>query len=432
MKRENIIKVLLSVTIIVVMCFVALNGITYKNKTYIKGVKNIKTGLDISGGISIVYEAKKDDKISLSDLKKAEVVLRKRLELKNIFDYIVRSDETKGYIYVEVPVKVKDKSQDPLSIVEGLDKTAIIQFRKPSGEVVIAGQDIVRATISEQPTENTGIPNPHVVLEFNEQGQLKFAKATEELIGQYMPIYLDENVVTVPYVTTKIDSNTAIITMGSKTNAEKLAQAKETAMLIDSGALPFKLSVISKEYIGPYSGQQALETSILAGIIGLAFVAIFMIIFYRLPGFIATIALTAYVSMFILLLSSLEIALTLPGIAGLILSIGMAVDANIIIFERFKEELKSGKSPTKAFNLSFKSAMISIVDANVTTFTMAMLLYIFGIGTIKGFGLVLAMGVALSMFTAVIVTSYILKQFIGLVNKNKFLFGLKGGQKNEV
>ncbi len=431
MNRKNILKVMISVILIAVIAIIAITGVSFNGKTYIKGAKSIKTGLDISGGISIVYEAKKEGQVSLSDLKKAEVVLRKRLELKNIFDYIVRSDEAKGYIYIEVPVKVQDKSQDPLSIVEGLDKTAVIEFRKPNGEVVVSGSDIVSAAASEQPTENTGIPNPHVVLEFNKAGQEKFAKGTGEVIGQYIAIYLDENLITMPYVTSKIDSASAIITMGNQTNSEKLAQAKEYAMLIDSGALPFKLNVINKEYIGPYIGQKALEISVLAGIIGLALVAFFMIAIYRLPGLIATVALTAYVGIFLLLLAGTGITLTLPGIAGLILSIGMAVDANVIIFERFKEELRIGRSPVKAFDLSFKAAMVAIVDANVTTFATAMLLYIFGIGTVKGFGIVLAIGVALSMFTAVIVTSYILRELVGLVNKNKFLFGIKGGQKNE-
>ncbi len=432
MKGKNIFKVVIAVAIIVIISIVAITGASYKGKTYIKGVKEIKTGLDISGGINIVYEAKKDGKLSLIDLQKAEAVLKKRLELKNIFDYIVRSDEEKGYIYVEVPVKVKDKSQDPLSIVEGLDKTAIIEFRKPTGEVVIAGQDIKSAISSDQPTDNTGLPNPHVILEFNKEGKEKFAKATEELVGQYIAIYLDNNVITVPYVTGKIDSETAIITMGNQTNAEKQKSASEYAMLIDSGALPFSLSVINKEYIGPYIGQQALDISINAGMIGLALVALFMISIYRLPGIVATIALSAYASIFILLLSWAEITLTLPGIAGLILSIGMAVDANVIIFERLKEELKNGRSPFKAFDRSFKSAIVAIIDANVTTFAIAILLYIFGIGTVRGFGIVLALGVVISMFTAVFVTRYILKQLVGLANKNKFLFGLKGGQKNEV
>lgn len=431
MTSKNILRVAISVLIIAVISIIAVMGVSYKGKTYIKGAKEIKTGLDISGGISIVYEAKKEGKVSLEDLKKAEVVLRKRLELKNIFDYIVRSDETKGYIYVEVPVKVKDKTQDPLSIVEGLDKTAVIEFRKPNGDVVVAGQDIVSATMSEQPTENTGIPNPHVVLEFNKEGQAKFAKGTEEVIGQYIAIYLDNNLVTVPYVTAKIDSSTAIITMGSKTNAEKLAQAKEYAMLIDSGALPFSLSVVNKEYIGPYVGQQALQISVMAGMIGLALVVLFMIWVYRLPGLVATIALAAYVSIFILLLSAGGIVLTLPGIAGLILSIGMTLDANVIIFERLKEELRNGRSSVKAFDLSFKHAIAAIIDGNVTTFAIAMLLYMYGMGTVKGFGIVLAIGVVLSMFTAVLVTRYILKQLVGLASKNKFLFGLKGGQNNE-
>ena len=269
------------------------------------------------------------------------------------------------------------------------------------------------------------MPTPHVVLTFSEEGQKKFAEATEKLVGQTLSIYLDTECITAPTVQSKIDSNTAIITMGDGTYSEMKAQAEEYAMLIDSGTLPFNLDVISKEYVGPYIGQQALQVSIMAGIVGFIVVCIIMIVLYRLPGFAASISLTAYVAIILLIMSTTGISLTLPGIAGLILSIGMAVDANVIIFERLKEELKAKNSVSKAFERSSKHAMPAIIDGNITTVTVAILLYIFGIGPVKGFGIVLAIGVIVSMFTAVIVTRFILKQFLPLAKKNTFLFGMR-------
>ena len=427
MKRDNIIKIVVSVLVILAAVYFAIFGLQIGNKQIIKSAKNIKTGLDISGGVTIVYQAKTDDGVTISeeDLKKSEAVIRKRLETKNIFDYIVRSDVSSSQISVEIPADINDQSKDPLSAVEGLDKTAKIEFRDPDGNVVLSGDDIKSAKLSEDPVDNTGMPTPHVVLTFSEEGQKKFAEATEKLVGQTLSIYLDTECITAPTVQSKIDSNTAIITMGDGTYSEMKAQAEEYAMLIDSGTLPFNLDVISKEYVGPYIGQQALQVSIMAGIVGFIVVCIIMIVLYRLPGFAASISLTAYVAIILLIMSTTGISLTLPGIAGLILSIGMAVDANVIIFERLKEELKAKNSVSKAFERSSKHAMPAIIDANITTVTVGILLYIFGIGPVKGFGIVLAIGVIVSMFTAVIVTRFILKQFLSLAKKNTFLFGMR-------
>lgn len=427
MKRNNIIKVLVCVVIILLITYLSIFGLTIGDKTYIKGAKKIKTGLDISGGVTIIYQATAEEGTTISeqDLKKSEAVIRKRLEAKNIFDYIVRSDVSDSQINVEIPADINDSSKDPLKAVEGLDKTAKIEFRDPDGNVLLAGDDIESAKYSEDPTDNTGLPSPHVVLNFSEEGSKKFAEATEKLVGKTMSIYLDNDEITAPTVSEKIESNTAVITMGQGTYAEKKASAEQYAMLIDSGALPFTLNVVSKEFVGPYIGQKALEVSVMAGIVALAIICVIMIVFYRLPGFVSSIALISYVAIILLIMSTTGISLTLPGIAGLILSIGMAVDANVIIFERFNDEIKNKLAPNKAFEKSFKTAMSAIVDGNVTTFAVAILLYIFGIGPIKGFGIVLAIGVLSSLFTAVVVTKFLLKQFIPVASKNTFLFGIK-------
>ena len=426
MKSKNIINVIIVVVIVGLLAYFSVCGLKIGDKTIIKGIKELKTGLDISGGVSIVYQAKVEDgkDITEEDLKKSEAVIRNRLEAKNIFDYIVRSDISTKQISVEIPAKITDSSQDPLEVVEGLDKTAKIEFRDQDSNVLLSGDDIESATYSSDPTDNTGMPSPHVVLTFSEEGKKKFADATEKLAGSTLPIYLDEEKITEPYVTEKIESNTAISTMCSSDSYEHRAQeARNIAMLIDSGALPFSLEVVHKEYIGPYIGQKALEVSMMAGLVALIVIAVMMIVIYRLPGFVSAVALVGYTALVLLVMSTTGISLTLPGIASLILSIGMAVDANVIIFERYKEELRA--KSRNAFEKSFKHAMSAIVDGNITTFIVGILLYIFGIGTVKGFGIVLALGVILSLFTAVIVTKFLLKQFVPLENKHPFLFGIK-------
>ena len=427
MKKENVIKIIISVIVVLAISYLAVFGLKIGDKQIIKGAKNINTGLDISGGVSIVYQAKAETGtvISEEDLTKAKTVITKRLEAKNIFDYLVRTDNTSSQISVDIPADINDQSKDPLQAVEGLDKTAKIMFKDPDGNVLLEGDDIKDAKYSEDATDNTGLPTPHVVLEFSDEGTKKFGEATGKLVGKAMSIYLDETEIAAPIVNNKIESNTAIITMGQGTYSEKKAQAEEYAMLISSGALPFSLDVISKEYIGPYIGQQALEISVKAGIIALILICIIMICIYRLPGVVSSISLVAYVSIILLVLSNTGISITLPGIAGLILSIGMAVDANVIIFERFKEEIKNNTGTKKAFAKSFKNAMSAIIDGNVTTFLVALLLYIFGVGTIKGFGIVLVIGTLASLFTSVVVTRFVLQQFIPLCNKSKFLFGMK-------
>ena len=427
MKKENVIKIIISVIVVLAISYLAVFGLKIGDKQIIKGAKNINTGLDISGGVSIVYQAKAETGtvISEEDLTKAKTVITKRLEAKNIFDYLVRTDNTSSQISVDIPADINDQSKDPLQAVEGLDKTAKIMFKDPDGNVLLEGDDIKDAKYSEDATDNTGLPTPHVVLEFSDEGTKKFGEATGKLVGKAMSIYLDETEIAAPIVNNKIESNTAIITMGQGTYSEKKAQAEEYAMLISSGALPFSLDVISKEYIGPYIGQQALEISVKAGIIALILICIIMICIYRLPGVVSSVSLVAYVSIILLVLSNTGISITLPGIAGLILSIGMAVDANVIIFERFKEEIKNNTGTKKAFAKSFKNAMSAIIDGNVTTFLVALLLYIFGVGTIKGFGIVLVIGTLASLFTSVVVTRFVLQQFIPLCNKSKFLFGMK-------
>ena len=433
MNKKNIITFIICLVVILAITYLAIFGLKIGDKKIISDIKDLKTGLDISGGVSLVYQAKSDDgsEITASDLKKSEAVIKKRLESKNIFDYYVRQDVATSRIYVEIPANVEDTSEDPLKAVEGLDKTAKIEFRDPDGNVLLSGDDIASAKYSDDPVDATGMPAPHVVLNFSDEGTKKFADATEKLVGKTMSIYLDEDELMAPYVNQKIESSSAIITLGSGTYSEKKAQATEYAMLIDSGALPFNLEIITKEYVGPYIGQKALEVSAWVAVISIIVIAIIMIVAYRLPGALSVLALISYVGIIINIMSQLGISLTLPGIAGLILSLGMAVDANVIIFERLKEELKAKVAPKKAFERSFKNAMAAIIDGNITTFIVALLLYIFGTGTIKGFGITLVIGTLSSLVTAVLITKYLLKQFVPLIGKHPGLFGIKKAKEEK-
>lgn len=427
MKKDNIIKIVISIVVMLLLGYLAIFGLKVGDKTIIKGAKSIKTGLDISGGVTVLYQAEAEEgkEITADDLEKSKAVIEKRLEAKNIYDYIIRVDSNTNQINVEIPTDTSDTSVDPLAAIEGLDRTAVVEFRDSDNNVLLKGDDIQSAKYSEDAVDSTGIGTPHVVLNFSDEGKQKFAEATEKMVGKAMPIYLDEECITSPTVNSKIDSSTAIITVGNGTYAEKKEIAEEYAMLIDSGSLPFNLKIVNKEYIGPYVGQQALEVSIRAGIVALVVICLIILVIYRLPGIVASIALIIYVSILLLVISNTGISLTLSGIAGLILSIGMAVDANVIIFERLKEELAKKVASGKAFEKSFKNAMSTIIDGNVTTLIVAFTLYFLGSGMVKGFGLVLALGVLLSLLTALVVSKFILKQFMPLANKNTFLFGIK-------
>ena len=413
MKKDNIIKIVISIVVMLLLGYLAIFGLKFGDKTIIKSAKEVKTGLDISGGITITYQAEVEDgqEITAQDLEKSKVVIQTRLEAMNIYDYIIRTDTNTNQINVEIPTNTSDESVDPLAAVQGLDRTAVVQFRDGEGNILLEGEDIVSAKYSEDPTSSTGLPEPHVVLNFSTEGSAKFAQATEKMVGQAMPIYLDEEVICAP--------------VGGSTNAEKKALAEEYAMLIDSGSLPFNLNVINKEYIGPYVGQSALALSVRAGIVAFVLICVIMIAIYRLPGIVASCALIDYVAVLLLILANTGVSLTLSGIAGLILSVGMAVDANVIIFERLKEELGQKVSYKKAFEKAFKNATSTIVDGNVTTIIVALVLYILGSGMVKGFGLVLALGVVLSLLSALVVSRFMLKQVMPVANKSTFLFGVK-------
>lgn len=433
MRGISLSKFLVVSLVIGILSYLAYSGITLfhnskTGQTLSMGAKNVRQGLDIQGGVYIVYQPETDKTITPEQMNSAKEVIRKRLDSQALYDANVTVDQTNNRLIVEIPGE-----KDAQKAVKDIGRTAKLQFRDSDNNVIIEGNDIVDAQ-SEYQSGSSALQKAGwvVTLKFSPQAAAKFADATDrvsKLTAQnknYISIYLDDVLLQSPSVNQRIDGGSAYIEGPDYTSQS----TKEDAALIRSGALPFSLTAVQVDGIGPTLGQQALNISIYAGTIAFVLVCIFMLLWYRLPGLVANVALVAYVAITILILSALKIALTLPGIAGIILSVGMAVDANIIIFERVKEELRAGKTLRGAVEIGFKRAFSTILDANVTTIIVGLVLYILGTGPIKGFAVTLTLGVLLSFISAITLTRYLLLQVMGLGLKHTWLYGYKGGAVN--
>ncbi len=428
MKSKSIAKFTIAVLVIAILAYVAAFGLTIGNFQIPKALdpeNGIKRGLDLAGGSVIVFEADTTEAVSDEDMTAVHAVLRNRLDTQGYYEATVSQQGDKR-MRVEIP-----SITNPEEAVALLGATAKLTFRDKDNNVVLeGGTDVKSAKAAYEPIDNSGNKGYLVKLELTSEGQKKFADATEKIAAyadgeNYIAIYLDDAAISAPRVSEKIDSESCVIT-GDFTNE----QAKTLAGQIQSGQLPFALKDIELRSVGPQLGEKALENSLLAGAIGLLLVALFMIIMYRMCGFIADISLVCYVSIVAIILSVFRINLTLPGIAGIILTIGTAVDANVIIFERIKEELGVGKTLRASVDAGFKRAFSAIVDSNITTMIAAAVLYVFGTGTIKGFAVTLFIGTIVSMFTAIFVTKFLLRQMIGFDLKNPKLYSaVKGGKQ---
>ncbi|MPM50463.1 Protein translocase subunit SecDF [bioreactor metagenome] len=304
--------------------------------------------------------------------------------------------------------------KDPDSAIAMLGKTALLEFKDVTGKTVLTGKDLKNSKA------HVGQNSQAVVgLEFNEEGAKKFAALTAQNIGKPISILLDGNVLTSPVVQEVITGGNAQIS-GSR-NVE---EAEHLAILLRSGSLPVKVEVMETRTVGPTLGQDSKDMSVKAFGIGTISVFVFMLLFYRMSGLVADIALLLYIMLVLLAMKYLNATLTLPGIAGIILSIGMAVDANVLIFERFKEEIRKGKTLRSAMEAGFSKAFTTIFDSNITTIMAAVVLFYLGTGPIKGFAITLALGVVLSMFSAIFVTRELLRFLIGSnLIKNPAFFG---------
>lgn len=381
----------------------------------------IRLGLDLVGGSSITFEAQLPENYDQSrlsaDMSSAVEILRYRLTSEGYTEAQV-SQQGDNRITVEIP-----QIKNPEEAIQILGQTAQLSFVDMDGKEWMTGSDIKSASSEYGSTGSSAMQSYYVSLKFTKDGATKFADATAAISARtdgtnLMAIVLDDQVISSPQVSQKIDGDGCVIE-GNFTEES----ARQLANLIGSGALPFSLKQVELRAVGPQLGANALSSSFIAGIIGIALVAIFMILVYRLPGFIAVIALGFYIVIEALILSIFRVNLSLPGIAGIILSIGMAVDANVIIFERIKEELRNGKTVKSSIDSGFKRAFTAILDSNITTLIAAGVLFFFGSGTIVGFATTLGLGVIISMFTALTVTHFLLNRMVDFKIKNPKMYG---------
>lgn len=412
-KRNAVLVIIAFLLILGVAIYTAIFGVADRGK-----VEYIKLGLDLKGGLSVTYEIQEDD-YSDKDLEDTKYKIEQRVEAYTN-EYSVYEDGDKK-ITAEIPgVTNADEILNALNIegkLEFLDPDNYTKWSQGKEyEAALTGDDIKNATAgidSDNGNDNV------VQLAFTDEGAQKFADVTAANVGNIVYIIYDNKVVSAPTVQSAITGGSAEINkIGSYEEAEQLATT------IRIGALPLTLKQVRSNIVGATLGSDAISTSLKAGAIGIALVFLIMIIVFRIPGLVASFALAFYTILDLLVLNLFNVTLTLPGIAGVILSVGMAVDANVIIFTRIKEELADGKSVKQAVKGGFHNALSAIIDGNVTTLIAALVLGIFGTGTIKGFAITLAIGVVLSVFTALAVSQSLLTALVNLGVTDAKYFGV--------
>ena len=359
---------------------------------------NLRLGLDLRGGAEVVLQAVPEEgqTVTADDMEALKEVIRKRVDNMGVSEPIIQLE---GEDRIIVQLAGVD---DPDEAIELVGKTAKLEFIDPYGNVILTGSDLADARGVRNSNAKVGEENA-ISLTFSEEGAKKFAQATQRFLYQVIEIYIDDECVVSATVNTPITNGQAQIT-GGYTLEEAIAQAA----ILKGGALPVDVEVMSKRTVGPSLGADSLEKSIEAGALGMALLLLFVIGYYRLPGMVAAVSLVAYTLVLTWLISWLNITLTLPGIAGFVLSIGMAVDANIIIYERLREELGSDKSLRASVVSAFRRALWTILDSNITTLIAAAVLFQFGTGSVQGFAVTLAVGIVVSMFSALFITHYML------------------------
>lgn len=399
MKVRGLIVFILIFAIAIAGIFVAVNGVQMGEREVLPMRNSIKQGLDLRGGVFVVFEADTDATGQELDqlINQTIQVFRRRVDAMGLTEPIIVQEGDRR-IRVELPGV--EQVQDALDMI---GRTAQLEFVTPDGELVLTGGNVVSA----DPVYIDREPNPVVSLELDAEGTRNFADATGRYLGDVIFIILDDEVISAPVVQQQISLGQATIS-GNFT----IEEASNLAALIRAGALPVTLNEVQTSTITASLGVDALNRSLDAAKIGIVLVLLFMLIIYRIPGLVANVALTLFVLMVLGIFISLNATLTLPGIAALILSIGMAVDANVIIFERIKEEMRNGKTVRAAVDSGFKRAYRTIIDANITTLIAGLVLYQFGTGPIRGFAVMLIIGLAVSVFTAVFITRILLKSLI--------------------
>lgn len=376
----------------------------------VHGAKDIKLGLDLNGGVSITYQTVEENPTAE---EMSDTVYKLQLKAQSYSTESAVYQEGNNRINIDIP-----GATDANAILEELGKPGTLQFCDSNGEVLLTGNDVKNATAGM--TDENGTKKYIIELTFTDEGAKKFESATEANVGKPLYIIYNDNVISYPTVQEKISGGQASIT-----GLTDYDEATRIASTIRIGALPVELTELRSNVIGATLGQEAISTSLKAGAIGVGLVMLFMICVYYLPGLTAAIGLVMYTGLEMLLLQAFEVTLTLPGIAGIILSIGMAVDANVIIFTRIKEEIGLGNSVGKSIKAGYSKALSAILDGNITTLIAAAVLYLRGSGTVKGFATTLAIGIVISLITALYVTRALLWGFYQMGLDNPKLYGSK-------
>lgn len=413
--KKKIIYSIIILALLFGMSYVAIFGM----KDGYGSIGQIKQGLDLAGGVSITYEIQEDNP---SDQDVSDTIYKLQQRVTNYSTEAEVYKEGGNRITVEIP-----DVTDANAILEELGQPGTLMFLDSDGYTkfsngeectpLLTGSDVKNA-VAGADTSQSSTSKYVVSLEFNDEGKQKFADATSANVGKIIYIVYDGKVVSAPRVNEAITGGSAQIDgMSSYDEANTLAS------YVRIGAMPLELKEMRSQVVGAKLGETAIQTSLLAGAIGLAILCLFMIIAYRVPGVAACLALVIYVALDIFILSVYEITLTLSGIAGIVLSIGMAVDANVVIFSRIREEIGAGKSVDAAIEQGFKKAMSAVVDGNVTTIIAALVLYLRGSGSVKGFAVTLGIGVVLSMFTALVISKTIVRLLYNFGCKSEKLYG---------
>ena len=427
MKKRQIVKLAIIVLIFGAIVYSLMAGIYIGIYRVGPLPEKVPLGLDLTGGVYAVFQADQGDfDDSQFDVKMDTTVsvLRNRLDEKGFTEATIVRQGT-DRIRVEIPINDTSQTDDPNEIISLLVTTGKLEFCDVDGNTVITGDQVKQAG-AYVITDSSGNKEYAVRVDFDSSATDTFAEITKvsAATSGTLDIKLDDTVISSPVADEEISGGTAYITGGTG-NEFTADEANNLAIQIESGALPLVLNEMDSHTISATLGADALQRSLFAGMIGIIALFVFMLLYYRLPGFVACIALSVYIFLVILVLALFSIQLTLPGIAGIILGIGMAVDANVIIFERFKEELARGKTLTASMKSGFHKAMSTIIDSNVTTIIAGIVIAFFGVGTVKGFGYTLIIGIILSMFSAMVLTRWLMNIMMVLNVQNRRLYTIR-------
>lgn len=414
-KGKSTALFLFSVAFIALLAFTGAKGLNLGDYQIKSFGDTIKRGLDLKGGTSVVMEIKEKN-AKREDIERTIELIKLRVDSMGVSETVVQQEGQR--IRVDIPDEFDTKK-----IIDKLGKPGNLTFVAPDGTVILTGKEHVKDAGVQFDQQGQAV----VGLELNEAGTKIFADATEKYLNQPISIKMDDVVKSSPVVRAIIANGKAEIS-----GMESPEEAKSVASIIKSGALPLTLETSSVKVVGPILGANALSQSLKAGVIALALIFLFMIGYYRVPGLIASIALILYIVLLLGIYSAAGVTLTLAGIAAFLISAGMALDANVLIFERMKEELKAGKSVKTAVDAGFHRAMTSVLDSNITTVISGFILFFLGSGTVKGFALTLIIGVLLSMFTAITVSRFLIKLAAGMGILTKGTVGTFGVRNNAI